>query len=149
MSKNFIFKLCGYIIILLAPIFWLLKVLMPAQFGWYNLSFAVGFMAAGIGLLIILNAIFSSKNTVLKKLNIFIGGGLGIVAVVCFVSAFAFPKNIIAPIICIILAGCLLLGLVVTGGKKWDEGDNNKVGYKTYHQRTSEAKQNNQNTDNQ
>lgn len=138
MSKNFIYKFCCYLLILIAPILWLLKVIFPAQFGWYNLSLCVGIVTAGIGLMIILKQLLSKGNTVLKKFNIFVGGGLGIISVFCFVSAFALPKNIIAPIICIIVAACLMLGLLATGAKKWDEGDNNKVGYKNYYQRKAE-----------
>ena len=138
MSKNFIYKFCCYLLILLAPIFWLLKILLPAQFGWFNLSLGVGFIVAGVGLFTIFKQLFSKGSTVLKKFNIFVGGGMCIIALFCFVSAFALPKSIIAPIVCIILAACLMLGLLATGGKKWDEGDNNKVGYKNYHQRKAE-----------
>ena len=144
MSKNFIFKFCGYLLILIAPILWLLNILLPEQFGWVNLSLVVGFVTAGFALLVILKQLLLAGNTTLKKVNIFIGGGFGVISLFCFVSAFALNKNIVAPIICIILASCLLLGLVVTGAKKWDEGDNHKVGYKNYHQRKAkEEKQSN------
>ena len=32
----------------------------------------------------------------------------------------------------------LVLGILITGGKKWDEGDNHKAGYKNYYQRKEE-----------
>ena len=143
MSKNFIYKFCCYLLILIAPVLWLLQILLPQHFGWFNLSLAIGFVTAGIGLLIILKQLLEKNISTLKKVNIFIGGGLEIIALFCFVSAFALPKNIIAPIICIILAACLMLGLLATGGKKWDEGDNHKVGYKNYHQRKAEEEKKN------
>ena len=144
MSKNFIFKFCGYLLILIAPILWLLNILLPEQFGWVNLSLVVGFVTAGFALLVILKQLLLAGNTTLKKVKIFIGGGFGVISLFCFVSAFALSQVIIAPIICIILAVCLLLGLIVTGAQKWDEGDNHKVGYKNYHQRKAkEEKQNN------
>ncbi len=148
MSKNFIFKLCCCLLILAAPVLWLLKVLWPVQFGWFNLSLAVGFVTAGIGLLIILKQLLSKGSALFKKFNIFVAGGLLIIALFCFVSAFALPKNVIAPIVCIILAACLLLGLLATAGKKWDEGDNQKVGYKNYHQRKAEEEKKNNNENN-
>ena len=36
------------------------------------------------------------------------------------------------------LCAGIVLGVLVTGGKKWDEGDNQKVGYKTYRERKAE-----------
>jgi uncharacterized membrane protein YesL len=42
----------------------------------------------------------------------------------------------------------LLLGFVAIGGKKWDEGDNQKEGYKTYRERKAEEQQSNSQDEN-
>ena len=42
------------------------------------------------------------------------------------------------PIIAIVVTVALLLGFVAVGGKKWDQGDNQNVGYKNYYQRKAE-----------
>ena len=148
MNRNFIFKLFSYILLVLAPVLWLLKILMPTTVAWYNLSFAVGCLSAGIALLILLQALLITDISINKKIKIFIAGGLGIVSLFCFVSAFALPKNIIAPIVCIIISSCLLFGLLATGGKSWDQADNHKMGYKNYHQRKAEEEKKEQNQDN-
>lgn len=60
------------------------------------------------------------------------------VALVCLVSALALPQNWILPLILILVGVMLVLGILITGGKKWDEGDNHKAGYKNYYQRKEE-----------
>ena len=141
MNRNFIFKLVSYLLILMAPVLWLLKILLPTTFAWFNLSLAVGFVTAGIAFMVLLRAFITTKGVTFKKLEIFIAGALGIIAVFSFVSAFALPKNLIAPIVCIVVAACLLLSLLATGGKNWDQADNHNVGYKNYHQRKAEQEQ--------
>ena len=44
----------------------------------------------------------------------------------------------VIPIIALVAAVGLLLTILFTGGKKWDEGDNQKVGYKNYYERKAE-----------
>ena len=138
MSKNFLFKLLIGLIILAAPVLWLLSLVIPDTFGWFNASYAVAMVSAGLGLLLLLKGVFKKDNIVFKKANIFLGIGLLIVTLLSIASAIALPKNWILPIICVLLAGGFVLGIIGTGGKKWDTGDNQKVGYKNYHQRKAE-----------
>lgn len=140
-SKNFMFKLlvCG--IILVAAILWLLSVTVEA-FSFFNLSWACVILAGGVGLAFILRGVFQKDLGTIKKFYIWFGAGLLIVALFALISAIAVPENIVLPIIAIILAAALMLGMVATGGKKWDEGDNQAAGYKNYHERKKEEEKN-------
>ncbi|MBQ8762361.1 MAG: hypothetical protein IJZ26_03540 [Clostridia bacterium] len=146
MSKNLFVKLFGALVVVAAAVLWLLSELMPESFGWFNLAWACVMAAGGLGLMFLLQGIFQKNITTIKKFKIWIGVGLIIVAFVALVSALVIPENIVLPIIAIILAAGLVITLLATGGKKWDEGDNQQVGYKNYHQRKAEEeKQNEQN----
>jgi len=82
---------------------------------------------------------------VVKKFKIFGGAILLICGVVCAVFAYLLPENLVVPIIVLVVAVAILLGIFATGGKKWDEGDNQKIGYENYHQRKArEEKENEQ-----
>ena len=146
MSKNFGFKLLIGLIILAAPVLWLLSIIVPKTFGWFNLSYAVAMVSAGVGLLLLIKGVFKKDNVLFKKANIWLGIGLLVVTLFSIASAIALPDNWIAPIICILVALGVVLGIIGTGGKKWDTADNEKVGYKNYHQRKAEEeKQNKEN----
>jgi hypothetical protein len=138
MSKNFLFKLLIGLIILAGPVLWLLSLIIPDTFGWFNLSYAVALVSGGVGLLLLLKGVFKKDNIVFKKANIWLGMGLLVVTLLSIASAIAIPDNWIAPIICIMAALAIVLGIIGTGGKKWDTADNQKAGYKNYHQRKAE-----------
>lgn len=138
MSKNFLFKLLCGLIILAAPVLWLLSLIVPETFGWFNASYAVAMVSAGVGVLLLLRGVFKSGNVIYKKANIWLGLGLLLVTLFSLVSAIAIPSNWIVPIVCIVLALGFVLGIIATGGKGWNVGDNEKVGYKNYYQRKAE-----------
>ena len=138
MSKNFMFKLLIGLLILAAPVLWLLSIIWTDTFGWFNASYAVAMLSAGVGALLLLRGVFKKDNIVYKKANIWLGIGLLIVTLFSIASAIALPDNWIAPIICILVALGIVLGIIGTGGKKWDTADNQKAGYKNYHQRKAE-----------
>ena len=143
MSKNFLFKLLIGLVILAAPVLWLLSLIVPETFGWFNASYAVAMVAVGVGLLLLLRGVFKKDNVIFKKANIWLGIGLLLVALFSVASAIALPDNWIIPIVCIVLAAGFVLGIIATGGKSWDTGDNQKVGYKNYHQRKAEEEKKN------
>ena len=61
------------------------------------------------------------------------------IAAVSVVTALALPPdNYVWPIIAIVAAFAIVISLIATGGKKWDEGDNTQVGYKDYRTRKKE-----------
>lgn len=138
MSKNFLFKLLIGLLILAAPVLWLLSIILPETFGWFNLSYAVAMLSAGVGALLLIRGVFKKDNVVYKKANIWLGIGLLVVTLFSIATAIAIPDNWIAPIICILVALGIVLGIIGTGGKKWDTADNQKAGYKNYHQRKAE-----------
>ncbi len=137
MSKKFIVRLLSALSFLIAAVFYLLSELVPETFGGYNLSWAVAIVAGVNGLACLLDGIFGG-NTVLKKLKVFAGTVLLVICAVCVAFALALPENLILPIVAVVLCAGIVLGVLVTGGKKWDEGDNQKVGYKTYRERKAE-----------
>ena len=143
MSKNFLFKLLIGLIILAGPVLWLLSLILPETFGWFNLSYAVALVSGGVGLLLLLKGVFKKDNVIFKKANIWLGMGLLVVTLLSIASAIAIPDNWIAPIICVMAALAIVLGIIGTGGKKWDTADNQKAGYKNYHQRKAEEEKNN------
>ena len=128
MSKNFIFKILAGLILLAGAVLWLLSILLPNVFGWYNASFAVAIICGSIGLLLIFSGFFKKETITLKSLNIWLGIGLLVVTVYSLVAGFVIPTVIASPIACIVVGMGLIITIIATGGKKWDEGDNEKVG---------------------
>ena len=142
MSKKLFSRLLVGLSFLAAAIFYLLSELMPETFGGFNLAWA-GVIFAGVsGLSLLFSAIGTKNSTQLKKMEIFLSAGLLVVAVICLIFALALPENLVLPIIFVVLAAMLVLSILITGGKKWDEGDNHKVGYKNYYQRKAEEEKN-------
>ena len=138
MSRNLGFKILGALIVVVAAVLWLLSITVPDTFGFFNLAWAGVILAGGLGLIIILQGCFQQNISTIKKFKIWVGAGLLVVALICLISAITIPENIVLPIIAIIAAVALVLSLLATGGKKWDEGDNHQTGYKNYHERKAE-----------
>lgn len=108
-------------------------------FAWYSLSWAATIFLAAAGVKYLLDGIFMrSRGVIARRMTIIAGAILLGLALICLTSAIALPNNIIAPIIAMILTVAIFIGLLVTGGRKWDGGDNQKIGYKNYYQRKAE-----------
>ena len=149
MSKNFFVKLLVALAFLAAAVFFFLSVLEVEPFTEFSASWA-GVIFAGVsGLALLLSSIGTKNSTQLKKLQLTLSTALLVVALVCLVFALALPKNWILPLILILIGVMLVLSILITGGKKWDEGDNHKVGYKNYYQRKAEKEKNKKDQDNQ
>jgi len=147
MSKNFMFKLLLGLSLLAAAVLWLLTVVMPDTFGELQIGYwAIVIVAGGWGAGFILRGLFSKTNSMpapLKKLWVFVGSGLALLAILVLIKIFAWPEDMILPIIAIVLASALILVLFATGGKRWDQGDNQNAGYKNYRQRKAEEEKKN------
>ena len=142
MSKKFFVRLLVGIAFLVAAVLYLLSVVLPDTFGFFSLAWA-GLLFTGVGAIAFLLYGFTVKNSVtLKKLYLILGRIFLVLAVLCLVSALALPKNWILPLILVIAALVALFCVLATGGKNWDEGDNQKIGYKNYYQRKAEEEKN-------
>lgn len=137
MSKNFFFKVAICLIFVAAAVVWLLSVMMPEKFAGLNLAWVISVACGLIGIVFIVSAFVSKTVTVAKKFYIVVGAVFIAAAALALVGTFVDTK-LILPILGVIVAVGALLCVFVTGGKKWDEGDNKKVGYKNYYQRKEE-----------
>ena len=138
MSRKILVRLLVALSFLAAAVFFFLSVLEVEPFTEFSASWA-GVIFAGVsGIALLFNAIGTKNSVTLKKLNVALSAVLLAVALVCLVSALALPQNWILPLILILVGVMLVLGILITGGKKWDEGDNHKAGYKNYYQRKEE-----------
>jgi FtsH-binding integral membrane protein len=137
MSKKLIFKIVAALLLTAAAVVWLLSVLLPEKFGFINLSWVIAVAAGILGILFILKGVFEKNVGIAKKAGIFFGAALIVAAILALVGTFIADKYVL-PIIAIVISVAVLLSVIAVGGKKWDEGDNKKVGYKNYYQRKAE-----------
>ncbi len=138
MSRNMLYKLLGALLVLVAAVFWLLSIVLPDTFGFFSLAWAGVIICGGLGIIMLVQGLIQKNITTIKKSKIWFGVILIICAIMCLVSAIALPKNLVLPIIAIVVAFGLVITIFATGGKKWDEGDNHNVGYKNYFERKAE-----------
>ncbi len=144
MSRNLIYKLLGALVVIAAAVLWILSLTVPETFGFFSLAWAGVLLCGGIGVIFLLNGIFQKNITTIKKLKIWFGVGLLVCTVLCLVSAITIPENLVIPIIAVIVAVGFMITILATAGKKWDEGDNHKVGYKNYFERKKEEEKQNE-----
>ena len=148
-SKNIFGKALLGLIWVVAAVLWLLSVVVPETFGWFNLAWAATIIAGATGLVILLKALLGKGSVPGKKFRVMFGAAMLLVAFACLTTAIVVPKDIIWPIIAIVVTVALLFSMLAVGGKKWDQGDNQNAGYKNYHQRKAEeeAAKKNQDSD--
>ena len=147
MGRNIVYKLIGACLVLVAAVLWILSITVPDIFGFFNLAWAGVIICGGLGLIILIQGCIQKNISTLKKLKIWFGVALIVFALLCLVSAIAIPSSLVLPIISIVVALGLVITILSTGGVKWDEGDNHKIGYKGYHQRKADEEQNQNNSD--
>ena len=133
-----------FVLVVLAGM-WLAQVLVAKYYpdhnvmAWFSLNWAVTIFVAAVGVKFLLDGIFmTSKVVVSRRLTIIAGAVVLVVALFCLAFTIALPKNLVMPIVAIILTAGIFIGILVTGGQKWDTADNQKVGYKNYRQRKAE-----------
>ncbi len=144
MSRNLIYKILGALVVVAAAVLWILSLTVPEAFGFFSLAWAGVLLCGGIGVIFLLNGIIQKNITTIKKLKIWFGVALLVCAVLCLVSAITIPENLVIPIIAVIVAVGFMITILATAGKKWDEGDNHKVGYKNYFERKKEEEKQNE-----
>ena len=141
MSKNFFFKFGFMLVFVAVALLWVLSVAMPEEFGAFTGQWAIVIACGLIGIFYVFRA-FAKNLNAYKKFYLLVGFVLIAIAVVMLINIFSIKNDLIVPIIALLGAIALLLSVVVTGGKKWDQGDNKNMGYKNYFQRKAEEEKN-------
>lgn len=141
MSKKFMFQFTLALSVVVAAVLWILQICNVIA--WFSASAAIALVSGVAGLMFILKGFGKTGATALKKLNIYFGAGLLIVTLFMLVNIFAIKNELVIPIIALIVTVALLIGVIATGGKSSDTGDNQKAGYKNYYQRKAEEEKNN------
>lgn len=140
MSKNLLFRLVLALIALAAAVMWLLTVI-PAtaeSMSWFSLGWSVVMVAGSLGVAFLGKGLIAKAPVAVKKANIMFGAGFVALALTALVGELAWKGNLVLPIITVVVTAALVLGIIATGGKKWDEGDNHAAGYKSYRERKDE-----------
>ena len=137
MSKNMLFKVLVALCFIAVAVLWALSV---AEVITVNLSWVIAIFAFALGALFILKGLFSKNVGTLKNLNILFGALLVVAGILALVGTVIDDK-LILPIIAIVVTVAILLCILATGGKKWDQGDNENVGYKNYWERKKEKEE--------
>ena len=143
MGRNMLYKLLGALIVLVAAVLWILSLTVPETFGFFSLAWAGVIICGGLGLIMLLQGCFQKNVSTIKKLKIWFGIALLVCAILCLVSELAIKDSLVIPIIAIVVAVGFVITVLATGGKKWDEGDNHKAGYKNYYERKAEEEKKN------
>ena len=134
MSKNILFKVLVALCFVGAAVVWALS---AANIIEVNLSWVIAIFAFALGALFILKGVIGKNIGTFKKMNILFGALLVIAGIVALVGTF-IDEAMFLPIIAIIITAAVLLCILATGGKKWDQADNQNAGYKDYRTRKKE-----------
>ncbi len=137
MQKRHLFTVVNLAILVFAAVLWVVDVAAPTAMPDFTFAW-VCFIATALWGVSFIVRVFFEKQIMLKKSWTFIGSIFLVAAAVCLISALALPGKLILPILCLAIAVAVLVSSVVLGGKKWDEGDNQKPGYKNYYERKAE-----------
>ena len=137
MNRNFIFKVAVALCFVAVAVLWLLSELKVIT---VDLTWTIALLAFALAAIFILRGLFSKTVGSAKKLWIVLGGALVVAGVIALMGS-VISENIVFPIIAIVITVVVLLCIFATGGKKWDEGDNTKVGYKDYWARKREQEE--------
>lgn len=128
---KYIFGVLIALIVFIAVLLWVLSASKVKGFDWFKpYPHMIYIICAGLGLASLLY-MFVRKNRL-----------FGYLAIILFIPAVvvAFVEGTIEiwiPFLVLMVAGLLLI-FAVFGIRKWDAGDNQKLGYKTYAQRKAE-----------
>ena len=123
-----------------ALVLWIVSIVVD-DFG-FTLNWAVLIVAGTAGLCFILRGLFGRGENVGKKFRIMFGSVLLVLAFLSIVWELGVENEnlsrLVLPIVSLILVLGLIIGMIAVGGKRWDHGDNQSVGYKNFHQRKAE-----------
>lgn len=139
MSKNMLFKVLVALCFVAVAVVWALS---AAGVIAVNLSWLIAVFAFALAAMFIFRGLFGKTVSIAKKLWILLGAALVVAGVLALVGTF-IENALVLPVIAIIVTVAVLLCVLATGGKKWDEGDNTKAGYKDYRTRKKEEEERN------
>lgn len=137
MKKSMIFSLINAFAFFVCAILWVLSLVLPAEFKWFNLGYGIALVCAVIGITFVFGA---SKRLDLmdRKAKITLAVIFWVIAVIALAFAIALPVSFVPALVCLVIAIGVVIGVFVTGGEKWDKGDNQQEGYKNYYERKAE-----------
>ncbi len=138
MQKRHLFTVINLAALVFGLILWVVDVASPTAMPGFSFAWAC-FIVTVIWGVSFLARVFFEKQVILKKSWSILAGVFFVTAAVSLISALALPGKLVLPILCLAAGVSLLLASLVLGGKKWDEGDNQKLGYKNYYERKAEA----------
>ncbi len=136
MQKRYGFGIVNLAILVFALILWVVDV--AAEIAGLNFAW-IAFIATAAWSVSFFARIFFEKQIELKKSWAILAGVFLVTAAGCLIGALALKGKLVLPSICLAAAVAALFGSVALGGKKWDEGDNQKPEYKNYYERKAEA----------
>ncbi len=138
MNKRLIFRVVNLIAVVLAAILWVISAVDAEALGGFNFGWAA-FIITGVWAISYTVRACTEKDVVMRKTWLILAVTFYITAAGSLIGALAMPSKLVLPIICLVAAVAVLIGTLVLGGKKWDEGDNEKPDYKNYYERKAEA----------
>ncbi|MBR6773886.1 MAG: hypothetical protein IKM16_04380 [Clostridia bacterium] len=142
MNKSFVYKLIIGIVGVCSAVMWLIGAITGGVLGFFTLGWAIAVFSGITGLVFVIRAFLDKTNVQLKRFYVYFGCALiGVCVFAVIGELFVVQDKLIMPIIAVVITVALLLGFLAIGGKKWDEGDNQKPGYKTYRERKAEVEQ--------
>ena len=123
--------------LVLASVLWMLSSM--GHFDGFCGRVAAAIISGTWGLVFLLQAVMvKNLPTPLKKMRAFIAIGLFVIAVLMIIAIFGWDDDIILPVIAVIVSVGLLIVVLAVKGEKWDMGDNQRAGYKTFFERKAE-----------
>ena len=137
-SVKFIFKALDIFALVFACLLWLVSEVAKDAFGWFNFAFAVVIVCGLWGISFILQGAIFKERAVVQRSRLIVGGLFLAISAGSLIWAINLPGNIVLPLVCFVVALALFAALFISGGKKWDEADNEKEGYKNYYERKAE-----------
>jgi hypothetical protein len=135
--KSNLLKILAALGFVIATLLWVLATVIKDVPYWFNFAFAVFVLTLIWGGVLIVGGLGQERASVKKAF--FVGGGALIVfSAFMAVVAFALPVITWLPIVFLALAVVVFVAVLLMGGDKWDKGDNEQPGYKTYRQKLEE-----------
>ncbi|MGN0805444.1 MAG: hypothetical protein ACI4MC_00275 [Candidatus Coproplasma sp.] len=138
MNRNIIFKVLVGVLFIAVSILWLLSAVLPDTFGGLNLAWLIAIFAFGMGVLFIGRGILTKNLISIRKFYVFLGVLFLVAGVCALIGTVIQSVAVLLPVIALVLSAGLLISTLFVQGKKWDAGDNQEPGYKTYRERKAE-----------